>query len=150
MVQVLEARIEQVVQLASMHQNLGWGLVFVTSLGPDEDDGLPDAFPKDDEENQPAHISSDAATVIRVQHGSDGDVTVRLWVGLDEWGRHGSIELGVTRISVLSGQLTVSDVLRERFVTVDVPPGIYRLQVNGDVLNNPAEIDLVFVDLCSD
>ncbi|WP_285560253.1 hypothetical protein [Actinoplanes regularis] len=132
-------------QLASMRQDLGWGLVYVTDFSHDEDNGLPDAFPEDAEGKQPAFVGSETATVILVQHGSDGDVEVRLWAGADEWGKHGSIELGVTHISIPSGQIRVSDVLREKFFQVCVPSGRYRVQINGDARNNAAEIDLVIV-----
>jgi hypothetical protein len=145
------ARIEHTMQLASMRENMGWGLVFVTSLDSGaDDDGLPEQFPMSADGDQPTFMSSAATTAIRVQHGSDGDVVVRLWAGPEEWGRHGSVELGVTRISAHSGRLTVSDVLREKCVEASIPPGNYRVQISGDALNNPAEIDLVLADLRGD
>ncbi|GGN65076.1 hypothetical protein GCM10010112_25990 [Actinoplanes lobatus] len=127
---------------ASMCENLNWGLVFITDSAL-EDTGLPETFGTEPDSRQVDFMSNETATVLRVQHGSDGDVEVRLWVGEEDWGNQGEFEIGVTTISVPSGMIKVSDVLEQKFIQVKVDPGTYRLQMNGDSPSEPAVVDLV-------
>ncbi|MBW6435004.1 hypothetical protein KZ829_14780 [Actinoplanes hulinensis] len=128
--------------VASLCENLNWGLVFITDSAL-EDTGLSEAFDTEPDGRQVDFMSNETATVLRVQHGSDGDVEVRLWVGEEDWGNQGAHEIGVTTISVPSGMIKVSDVLEQKFVQVKVDPGTYRLQMNGDSPCEPAVVDLV-------
>ncbi|GAA0433898.1 hypothetical protein Aca07nite_01370 [Actinoplanes capillaceus] len=128
--------------MAGMCQDLGWGLVFITDSAVEEA-GLPSAFETESDGRQVDFMSNETATVLRVRHGSDGDVEVRLWVGEEDWGNQGSHEIGVTTISVPSGMIKVSDVLEQKFIQVRIDPGTYRLQMNGDSPTEPAVVDLV-------
>ncbi|GGN12662.1 hypothetical protein FHR83_003624 [Actinoplanes campanulatus] len=128
--------------MAGMSGNLGWGLVFITDSALEET-GLPGAFDTEPDGRQVDFMSNETATVLRVQHGSDGDVAVRLWVGEEDWGNRGEYEIGATTISVPSGMIKVSDVLEQEFIQVAVESGNYRMQMNGDSPTEPAVVDLV-------
>lgn len=96
-------------------------------------------------DGRPFFMSCEDATVVRVQHGSDGDVQARLWTAEEDWGRRGARELGVASISLPSGVVVISDVSQEKTVRVAVEPGTYRLQINADELFHAAIIDFVMI-----
>jgi hypothetical protein len=127
---------------ASLSENLGYGLLVLCDSRADFQD-LPEEAPGT--RNGRPFISSEDATVVSVQHGSDGDVQARLWTAEDDWGRHGACELGVTSISLPSGVVVICDVLQDTAVRLAVEPGTYRLQINADEPMNAAIIDFVMV-----
>ncbi|WP_253754129.1 hypothetical protein [Hamadaea flava] len=125
-----------------MSENLGYGLLVICDSRANFQD-LPDGAPGAGKGR--SFISSVDATVINVQHGSEGDVTARLWTAQEDWGRYGACELGVTSISLPSGVVVIGDVLQERVMRVALEPGTYRLQICADEPVNAATIDLVLV-----
>lgn len=128
---------------SSLSENLGYGLLVICDSRADFQD-LTEGTPGTTN-GRPFFISSEAATVVSAQHGSDGDVEARLWTADEDWGRRGACELGVTSISLPSGVVVICDVLQEKAVRVAVKPGTYRLQINADEPVNAAIIDFVMV-----
>ncbi|NUT35216.1 MAG: hypothetical protein HOV79_19345 [Hamadaea sp.] len=128
---------------ARMAGNFGYGLLVIRDSKADFRD-LPD-FPRRNDANQPRFLSAEDATVVRIQHGSDGDVEVRLWIDDGEaWTRpHGVVGLGQTSLSLPSGRILLCDALQEKSVTATVTPGNYCLQIYADELANASAMDIL-------
>jgi hypothetical protein len=128
---------------ASMSEAMGWGLLVVADSESDFQQ-LPTEF-VGNSAGERAIMSAEDATVVSVQHGLDGEVEVRLWTDEEDWGRHGAYELGVTTIQLQSGVVMIGDVVNEKFVTVPLEVGRFRLQIRADDPIEATAVDLVLI-----
>jgi hypothetical protein len=118
--------------------NFGWGLLVISDRNSKDEIGE-FASPTD------RFLASSDAVVIRILHGQEGDVAVRVCSSRAERVGHGTPHhIAAVSIRVESGKLIIGNVLREAALTVDVPPGILEMDIYTNHLVDPDVVEIVY------
>jgi hypothetical protein len=110
-----------------------WGVLLAT------DSESTDMIPSWDSEADLV-TASEAALVVRVRHGDEGQVVVRVGEDVDE-ARGESVFDG--RLRLASGLLRVGDALGQSVIVVRVAPGEHRVRVFVSPAQEAESVDLV-------
>jgi hypothetical protein len=119
-------------QVGELQAHFPWGVLLITDAASTEQ------IPAWDSDEHQA-TSSRSAVVLRVLHGDEGPVTVRVWEGDGPEPGH---RLFDSSIDIPSGVLQVGDALGDEVLRLDRQAGSVRIEV---LANEPREADLVDV-----
>lgn len=122
--------------LAELTSEFPWGVLLLTDVGSKEQ--IPEwASPEDQV------TSAASALVVRVRHGDEGPVTVRVWSGGAEGIGEGGLPTFEGTLRVESGVLRVSNALGEEAKDIPVPAGQRAISIFADEPVEATVIDVV-------